>query len=61
MMYFNRNGDLVVTVDTVEHWLHEVAKQADTPDGFLALDGAENRWNADINAMMEMAIERNDR
>lgn len=60
MMYFNRNGDLVVDVDTVEHWLHEVAKQANTPDGYLALEAAERRWADDINAMMEMAIERND-
>ena len=60
-MYFNRNGELVVSVDTVENWLDSMAQQTDNPDAFLALDNAKGRWADDINSMLVMIMEKNDR
>lgn len=54
--YFNRNGDMVIPVDTVEKWLRVTAGGQDDPFILGLVEQLADQWNAEVNAMVEMSF-----
>ena len=61
MPYFNRNGDMVVSVDSVQEWLKAKAAQQADPGAFIFVQEMADNWAEDINMLVVQTMEARDK